>query len=480
MRRRFRCLILCGLLITLSGTVRGAEPSKTSKPNIVYIMADDLGYAELGCYGQTNIKTPCIDRLADEGMRFTQHYSGSAVCAPSRCVLMTGRHTGHAYIRGNDELPERGDVWGDPKLEGQRPLLPDTVTLGHVLQQAGYVTAAMGKWGLGGPGTTGAPNRQGFDLFYGYLCQREAHNFYPTHLWHNDRKELLEGNVRGNVTGEHYSHDLIVEQALRFIRENRDRPFFLYLPFTIPHLALQVPDDSLAEYDGAFPEKPYDGKRGYQPHPTPRAAYAAMVSRMDRDVGQIVDLLKELGLSENTLVIFTSDNGPTIKVGGADSDFFQSAGPLRGLKMSLYEGGIRVPMIARWPGKVQPGTQTDHLSAFWDVLPTLAEVAGAKSPDEIDGVSFAPTLLGGPNQTQHEYLYWEYGRMQAVRLGKWKAVRPNAKKNPDAPVQLFDLQTDIGETTDLAAENPDIALKTQQIMRDARTDSPFAKWNFRK
>ncbi len=348
------------------------------------------------------------------------------------------------------------------------------------MQQAGYVTAAMGKWGLGGPGTTGAPNRQGFDLFYGYLCQREAHNFYPTHLWHNDRKELLEGNVRGNVTGEHYSHDLIVEQALQFIRENRSRPFFLYLPFTIPHLALQVPDDSLAEYDGAFPEKPYDGKRGYQPHPTPRAAYAAMVSRMDRVVGQIVDLLKELGLSENTLVIFTSDNGPTIKVGGADSDFFQSAGPLRGLKMSLYEGGIRVPMIARWPGKVQPGTQTDHLSAFWDVLPTLAEVAGAKSPDEIDGVSFAPTLLGGPNQTQHEYLYWEYGRMQAVRLGKWKAVRPNAKKNPDAPVQLFDLQTDIGETTDLAAENPDIALKTQQIMRDARTDSPFAKWNFRK
>ena len=480
MRRRFPCLIWCGLLIILSGTVRGAEPSKTSKPNIVYIMADDLGYAELGCYGQTKIKTPCLDRLAQQGMRFTQHYSGSAVCAPSRCVLMTGRHTGHAYIRNNDELPQRGDVWGDPKLEGQRPLLPDTVTLGHVLQQAGYVTAAMGKWGLGGPGTTGAPNRQGFDLFYGYLCQRQAHNFYPTHLWRNDRKEMLEGNVRGNLTGEHYSHDLIVEEALRFIRENRSRPFFLYLPFTIPHLALQVPGDSLAQYEGAFPETPYDGKRGYQPHPTPRAAYAAMVSRMDRDVGRIVDLIKSLGLDENTLVLFTSDNGPTIKVGGADSAFFESAGPLRGLKMSLYEGGIRVPMIARWPGKVQPGTQTDHLSAFWDVLPTLAEVAGAKSPADIDGLSFAPTLLGRPNQAQHEYLYWEYGRMQAVRLGKWKAVRPNAKKNPDAPVQLFDLQTDIGETTDLAAEQAQVARRIEQIMRDARTDSPFPKWNFKK
>lgn len=476
-----------------SGLLHGCR-SGDEKPNIIFILADDLGYGELGCYGQEKIRTPNIDALAAEGMRFTQHYSGSPVCAPSRCTLMTGRHTGHAYIRGNDEMKERGDVWHDPALEGQRPLPPNTVTIGTLLQQAGYVTSAFGKWGLGGPDSTGHPNKQGFDYFYGYLCQRVAHNYYPTHLWRNNEKHILEGNVYffphqklpedkdpndkasyAPYSGEQYSMDLIAEEALKFIRRNRNRPVFLYLPFTIPHVALQVPEDSLKEYERAFPEIPYKGERGYLPHPTPRAAYAGMVTRMDSEIGRIMALVKELGLDENTLVIFSSDNGPTFN-GGTDSAFFQSAGPLRGLKASIYEGGIRVPMIARWPGKITPGTVSDHISAFWDFLPTFADLIGVEAPAEIDGISLLPTLLGKLNcQEKHEYLYWEFAqRMQAVRMGDWKAVRLRLDQEPE----LYNLKNDIGEEQNVADKYPEIVSQMVEIMRIGRTESehfPF-KW----
>ena len=369
-RRRSTLALLaaaCLAVACLDG--RGsAEPSRL--PNIIFVLADDLGYGDLGCYGQKKIQTPHIDRLAAEGIRFTQHYSGNAVCAPSRCCLMTGKHPGHAHIRDNSEV----------KPEGQRPIPASSVTIAMLLKDRGYATAATGKWGLGAPGSEGDPIRQGFDLFFGYNCQRHAHNYYPTYLWRNNERMALAGNTAG-VTGKHYSHDLIEAEALRFIDENRSRPFLLYVPFTIPHLALQVPEDSLRQYVGKWDDPPYDGSRGYQPQPHPRAAYAAMITRMDRSVGRILQRVAQWGLDRDTIVFFTSDNGPTHdKVGGSDSDFFASAGPLRGLKGSLYEGGIRVPMIARWPGKIAPGRTTDLPSAFWDVLPTLCEVSGARPP----------------------------------------------------------------------------------------------------
>ncbi len=455
-------------------------------PNIVFILADDLGYNELGSYGQEKIRTPHLDRMAEEGMRFTQHYSGSPVCAPSRCVLLTGMHTGHAYIRDNDEMPERGDVWRDLSLEGQRPLPENTTTIASLLKEVGYATGAMGKWGLGGPGSTGEPNRQGFDTWYGYLGQRLAHNYYPVHLWRNGEKHVLEGNEYFHphqrlpedadpnapasyepYSGTQYAPDLIAEEALDFINRNREQPFFLFLPFTIPHVSLQVPEDSLAEYDGAFPETPYVGDNGYVPHRTPRAAYAAMITRMDREIGRIMDLLKELNLDDDTIVFFTSDNGPTFN-GGTDSEFFASAGPFRGLKTELYEGGIRVPLIARWPGRIEPGSVSDHLSAFWDFLPTLAALTGARVPNGVDGVSMVPTLEGeAGNQTRHEYLYWEFHGGQAVRMGNWKAVRPRA----DQPIQLYDLSADISEQADVANSHPEVVARVEEILRIGRTES---------
>ncbi len=487
-RRSFlRTVGLGAATFAVSGQ-EGCRPSGVSgrRPNIIFMMADDLGYGEIGAYGQTKIRTPNLDRLAREGARFTQHYSGSPVCAPSRCVLLTGMHTGHAYIRGNDEMADRGDVWHDLSLEGQRPLPPGTITLGTLLQEAGYVTGAMGKWGLGGPGSTGAPNRQGFDHWYGYLGQRLAHNYYPAHLWRDSTKHVLDDNryfhpherlpegldpydpaSYERYSGGQYSHDLIVNEALGFIRQNRDRPFFLYLPFTIPHLALQVPDDALAEYEGAFEETPYLGDDGYTPHPTPRAAYAAMISRMDRDVGRVLDLVAELGLDEDTLVVFTSDNGPSW-VGGVDYVFFGSQGGLRGRKAQLWEGGIRVPTLARWTGRIAPGSVVREASAFWDWLPTLTELAGARTPSGIDGVSLVPTLLGQSHEQQgRDYLYWEYLGGQAVRLGDWKGIR----LSPDGPVQLYDLAADPAETTDVSAEHPELVTRIREIMSSGRTES---------
>jgi arylsulfatase A len=319
-----------------TNTIQMSSAQREKKTNIVYILADDLGYAELGCYGQKKIKTPNIDKLAAEGMRFTQHYSGNPVCAPSRCALMTGLHTGHAQIRDNKQVGgDEGWVLGST-IGGQWPIKADTITVAKILKKAGYTTGAFGKWGLGRAGTTGDPNKQGFDHFYGYICQRQAHTYYPNHLWRDGEVEWIEANKDGKE--KIYSHDLIAREAQKFITANKDRPFFLYVPFTIPHMALQVPEDSLAEYRGKWPDPPYNGDKGYFAHPSPRACYAAMITRMDRDVGRIMALLKELGLDDNTLVIFTSDNGPTFN-GGSDSAFFESANLCEVLKPPFMREG---------------------------------------------------------------------------------------------------------------------------------------------
>jgi len=472
--------------MTLSGLAVCGTAGHRRQPNIVLIVADDLGYSELGCYGQERIRTPNIDRLAAEGMRFTQHYAGSPVCAPSRCVLLTGLHSGHAHIRDNDEMYDRGDVWQDLSLEGQRPLPARTTTFGKVLQEAGYSTGAIGKWGLGGPGSSGEPNRQGFDHWYGYLCQRVAHDYYPPYLWRNTEKHVLTGNTYyrhlvppnppvdpddpasyAPYMGEYYAMDLMAEEALSFIDRNQDHPFLLYLPFIVPHLALQVPEDSLQEYLGTFEDPPYDGSRGYLPHRAPRAAYAAMITRMDREIGRIMDRLAGLGLDEDTVVFFTSDNGPTF-TGGADTTFFRSAAPLRGLKQELYEGGIRVPLVARWPGRIPAGAVSDHLCGFQDFMPTLAELAGADYRGDTDGLSMLPTLYGDPpRQQRHEHLYWEFQGRQAIRTERWKAFRPRVNR----PMELYDLTSDVAETTDVSAQYPEVVSQMEERMVSSRTPS---------
>ncbi len=399
-------------------------------------------------------------------MRFTHHYSGSAVCAPLRSVLLTGKHTGHSYIRNNKEL----GGWGPEEPEGQWPLAAEEVTLAELLQEQGYATGAMGKWGLGGPDDHGRPNLQGFDHYYGYLCQRVAHNYYPTHLWRNGDKDVLVGNEYFDAhqsieapfedradydrfKGATYAPDAIADEALQFIRDHAEEPFFLYYPTIVPHVAIQVPEDSLAEYAGMFEDTPYLGG-SYLPHPEPRAAYAAMITRMDRNVGRVMDLVTELGLDDNTIIMFSSDNGPTW-VGGSDLEFFDGNGPFRGRKQQLYEGGIRVPMMARWPGQIEAGSVTDHLSAQWDVLPTVLDLIGDGTviwdgSSDIDGVSFAPTLLDKGTQQRHEVMCWELGRQQAVRAGDWKLYRRTAADDEIVTVELFNLADDPGEQTNLA------------------------------
>ena len=480
-------ILLAGLIALFC--LAAPTMAQTAKPNIVFILADDLGYGDVGCFGQKKIRTPNIDRLAAEGMRLTQHYSGNAVCAPSRCVLMTGRHPGHAFIRDNRAV----------EPEGQYPIPPETVTLAELLKQHGYATGGFGKWGLGPPGSEGDPLNQGFDRFFGYNCQGVAHNYYPTHLWDNDRRIELDNPEfsahqklppdadpndpasYARYSGSEYSPDLIAEQARRFVRANKDRPFFLYVPTTVPHLALQVPEDSLAEYRDKFPDEPYSGGRGYLPHRRPRAAYAAMITRMDREVGHIVDLVRELGLEERTIFVFSSDNGPLYeKFGGTDSEFFASAGPLRGFKGSLYEGGVRVPTIVRWKGRIEPGTTLDRVSGFEDWLPTLLELAGLEEsiPEDIDGMSFAPTLLGEP-QEPRAFLYREfpsYDGWQSVRIGDWKGVRQNLvprgrKTKPQIKTELYNIREDIGETIDVAAEHPEIVAQIEKIMHEQHEPS---------
>lgn len=495
---------ILGLLLCASSLLPAAS---SRPPNIIFIIADDLGYGDLGCYGQKIIRTPNLDRMAAEGMRFTQHYSGNAVCAPSRCVLMSGLHPGHAFIRDNRSI----------QPEGQWPIPPETVIIPEVLKPLGYVSGGFGKWGLGGPGTSGEPLKQGFERWYGYNCQGVAHNFYPAYLWDNDKQVKLnnhefsgdkgaipEGLINDpksyeKFKGKDYSADLIAEQALAFARANKDRPFFLYWPTTVPHLALQVPDDSLQEYLGKFDDPPYPGGKGYLPHFSPRAAYAAMVTRMDREIGRMMELIKELGLDDNTVFVFTSDNGalagPHEGYAGTDAKFFNSNGPLRSGKGSLYEGGFREPCIVRWNGKIKAGVVNDRVTGFEDWMPTLLELAGAKdtTPGNLDGISFAPTLLGG-KQDERPFLYREfpsYGGQQCVRLGDWKGIRQNLKPAggkgkakakagavakapkalPNLHIELYNLATDIGETKDVSIDHPDIIAKMEKIMKEQHVNS---------
>jgi arylsulfatase A-like enzyme len=487
----FRFLLAAAALILLCNTA-SAMPQAVERPNIVFIIADDLGYGDLGCYGQKRIRTPNIDRLAAEGMRFTAHYSGCNVCAPSRCVLMTGKHPGHAYIRDNRQAK------GFP--EGQEPVPPGRLKLPLLLKQQGYVLGGFGKWGLGPMGSSGDPLRQGFDRWFGYNCQAAAHNFYPSFLWNNERQQPLSNPKfaahqklpadadaadpasYAPYVGKDYAPDLITEQALSFIRDMKARPFFLYYPTTVPHLALQVPEDSLREYAGTFPETPYRGDKGYLPHRQPRAAYAAMVTRLDREVGRIVSLVKELGLDQRTIFVFTSDNGPLYdRLGGTDTDFFASAAGFRGRKGSFYEGGFRVPCIVRWAGQIKPGQTSDRVTGFEDWLPTLLDLIGASAaiPGEIDGLSFAATLRGD-RQPPREFLYREspgYGGQQCVRVGDWKLVRqrlnpgPRAKNPPTPTLELYDLAADAGETTNLAERHWDVVARLQAILTREHTPS---------
>ncbi len=494
-------LLLPFLFIILTSCLNNSGNEKAYKnPNIVFILADDLGYGELGCYGQEKIKTPNIDALAEEGMKFTQFYSGAPVCAPARCILLTGKHSGNAYVRGNNEWASRGNVWdfekpsNDHDLDGQYPMPAETVTLGKLLQGAGYKTACVGKWGLGAPFSDGVANKQGFDFFFGYNCQRQAHTYYPLHLWKNEEKVMLDNELvvpgtkleegadafdaanYAKFTQNEYSADLMIKEALNFIDENKAQPFFLYFASPIPHDPLQVPKEYVDNYRKSFgDEEPYIGNKGYFPHRYPRAAYAGMITYLDDQVGQLIKKLKELGLYDNTLIIFTSDNGPTY-AGGVDAAFFDSGKPFKSEygwgKGFTHEGGIRVPMIANWPGHIQAGTINDHISAFWDVLPSFCEIADIPVPDDTDGISFLPALLG-ETQTEHDYLYWEfpsYKGQQAVRMGKWKAIRKNIFDG-NMEIELYNLETDLREQHNVALEYPDIIEKIRDIMVISHTPS---------
>lgn len=441
------------------------------RPNIIYILADDLGYGDLSCYGQQKFNTPNIDKLAREGMLFTQHYAGCAVCAPSRSSLMTGQDTGHTPVRGNKS-------W---KPEGQWPLPAETFTLAEMLKKVGYSTGAFGKWGLGFIENEGDPNKQGFDVFYGFNCQTLAHNYYPGHLWNNHEKLILEKNSGDQFN--QYAPELIHEKSLQFIENNKEKPFFLYYASLLPHAELLLPEKFLSEFRGKYlPEKVYDGAKfgdekfrlgayGYQAEP--HAAFAAMVTLLDRQVGELMYKLKELGIEKNTLVIFSSDNGPHLE-GGADPDYFNSNGPLKGYKRDLYEGGIRVPMIARWSGTIAPGSQSDHISSFWDIFPTFAELVGVEAPENIQGISFLPTLLGQEVQEKRDYLYWEFhelGGRQALRKGNWKYVSYNVFDPEKRTVELYNLSTDIGEEKNIGNLHPDIVNEMQEILNRARIPS---------
>ncbi|MEJ7780348.1 MAG: arylsulfatase [Daejeonella sp.] len=461
-RSSFRPVISClGLVMIVSAAcfAQGQTPEKVSggKPNIIYIMADDLGYGDLGFNGQTKIKTPNIDRMAKEGIIFNQHYSGTAVCGPSRAALMTGVNTAHAHVR---EL----SAW----TASGKPIdiLDEEVTVAEELKKAGYKTGIIGKWGLEEGAGTGAPNVQGFDYFYGYKTHMEAHHFYPEYIWQNGKKLMLDKNVTAEKKGT-YSNDDFTTKAIGFIKENKAKPFFLYLPYTVPHNEITVPEDSKKPYQNlGWATRPMTAGHYYH-DAEGNTAYAGMVARLDRYVGEILKTLKDQGIDNNTLVIVTSDNGP-----GYDNGFFNSNGPFRGKKLTLYEGGIRMPFAARWPGKIKPGSTTEHPSAFWDFLPTACEIAGIKPSKKIDGISYLPSLLGNTaKQQSHDFLYWEInetqGPIQAIRMGKWKGILAYNK-----PFELYDLVTDLAETTNLADKNPETGKKIKETMLSTRTENP--------
>jgi len=457
--------LLAPLAQAQTGITTGSKPEQ--KPNIVFIIADDLGYGDLSCYGQKKFQTPNIDRLTLNGMRFTQCYAGSTVSAPSRCSLVTGLHTGHAAIRGNREV----------QPEGQHPLPAGTRTIFSLFKEAGYATGAFGKWGLGYPGSEGAPENQGVDVFFGYNCQRLAHNYYPAWLWHNNQKIELPDNDNGAFGV--YSQDLIQEHTLRFLDEHVDKPFFLYVPCVLPHAELLVPEDSIiAKFRGRYPETPFkgvdegDGFRtgGYCSQAEPKATYAAMIYRFDIYVGQIVDKLKALGLYDNTLIVVTSDNGPHLE-GGADPDFFNSNGIYRGYKRDLYEGGIRVPMIVAWDGRVAKGTESDLICTFWDMLPTFSEIIGANEKSG-DGLSILPELTGKGAQRQHAHLYFEFqeqGGKQAIRKGNWKLIHLDIQRQ-ESTYELYNIAADPSEVHNVIDLYPEIANDLKTIMTNERTD----------
>jgi len=487
-----KIFILSFLAITALSCNKLVEKDN-SRPNIIYFLADDLGYGEVGVYGQQKIETPNIDLLAQNGMLFTQHYTGAPVCAPARYMLLTGKHAGHSYIRGNDEWSERGDVWNykkvytDPTLEGQRPIPSSTITLGSVLQDAGYKTSVFGKWGLGAPNTEGIPNLQGFDYFYGYNCQRQAHNLCPSHLWENTDKVLLDNDLVSPHTKldsladpykessyqkynqKMYAPAVIHQKALEYIKENKEHPFFMYYASPLPHVPLQAPKKYTDKYRKIFgEEEPYLGDKGYFPARHPKATYAAMITYMDHQLGELIASLKEEGIYENTLIIFSSDNGPTY-TGGVDFNFFESSKPFTNgygrTKGFMYEGGIRIPMIARWPNKIKSGTTNKHISAFYDVLPTVCDIVGVDAPKDIDGISFKQALLG-KEQKPHDYLYWEfpsYNGQQAVRMGKWKGIRKDIFKG-NLTLELYNLDVDIEEQNNISEQHPDIVKKIEEIM----------------
>ncbi|QDT39928.1 arylsulfatase [Stratiformator vulcanicus] len=473
-RRITLCLAVAAFALPASAADR--------PPNVIFMMADDLGYGDLGCYGNEKIRTPHLDRMAGRGMRFTDHYTGFPVCAPSRCSLMTGYHAGHCYIRGNSKAPGRPSNYREEIYAGERPIPDETVTLAELFQDADYATAAIGKWGLGYVDSEGDPLAQGFDLYFGFVSQTHAHNHYPTFLRQNDETIRYQGNRRG-LSDEVHSQDEFIRVAKGFITGNSNRPFFLYLPFTIPHVGIQVPEETLAEYAGEFKEEPYKKSRHYANHPQARAAYAAMITHMDRGIGELVSLVDKLGLTGDTIFIFTSDNGPAVeRLAGTDSTFFNSSGGLRGRKRSLYEGGIREPLIVQWSGKVPAGTVSDLPTYFPDWMPTLVGLTGigdGAMPADIDGIDFAPTLLGRPeDQVPHEFLYWEFtegGHKQAVRRGKWKAIRPNTAKS--LRTELYDLEDDPGETSDVAASHPAVVAELEAIMAREHTPSELFPLN---
>ncbi|MBX6361435.1 MAG: arylsulfatase [Acidobacterium ailaaui] len=499
--KHFNLILFTAFFILFSAAGSAQSQRKLSQhPNIIYILADDLGYGDIGAYGQKKIETPNIDALAKAGMIFTQYYA-APVCAPSRYCLMTGQNTGHAFIRGNDEWEERGDVWSfkameaNPALEGQLPIPDSTLTIAKILKKAGYTTAIVGKWGLGGPFTTGIPNNQGFDYFFGFLCQRQDHNYYPGHLWENTLRVPLNNKATNpNIkfpknldpldpknyavyAQNDYAPDFLIKAALKFIRENKDHPFFLYYASPLPHASLQAPQKWVDYYLKKFGtnEKPFLGGDGYLPVRYPHATRAAMVSLLDHHVGEIVKELKELGIYKNTIIIFTGDNGTTYE-GGTDGPFFDSGGPLKSAygwgKGFLYEGGIREPFVISWPDRIKPGTKSDLITACWDFVPTICQLIGVKPPSGIQGISFLPTLLGHPKeQKRHPYLYWEfpgYGGQQAVRLDNWKGIIMDMQKG-NTKMQLFNLDNDIQEEHDVAAQHPDVVKQIQAIMKQEHT-----------
>lgn len=440
----------------------GKVPMQT--PNIVYIMADDLGIGDLGCYGQQQIKTPCIDGLARNGMMFMRHYSGSSISAPSRCTLLTGKHTGHAAIRGNKPVT---------LADGEKydtPLPAKEVTVAKLLKQKNYRTACIGKWGMGGPDSEGHPNCHGFDYFYGYLGQGHAHSYYPPFLFENNEKIMLEK--------KHYSHNLIVEKALDFIDKNAEHPFFLYFSPTIPHAELAVPEENMQQYEGQFQEKPFAGGH-YCAQPKPRAAYAAMVTLLDTNVGQIIELLKRKGVYENTIIIFTSDNG-VHKEGGHDPEYFNSNAGLRGIKRDFYEGGIRTPFIVEWPGMIAPGSRNQHVSAFWDFLPTVCDITGISTPHDIDGISYLP-VLKGLEQPEHDYLYYDFYEKQgtqAVIQDDWKLISLQVNAPKKTHYELYNLKTDPKEQHNVAVLHPDRVEQLKALIKQAHTKNPIFNYNF--